>query len=149
MRVALFIVAVGSFLGVGHAQVFRTESISPSRLSQSETRAYESIRANKGTLRVKLVSIQSGALSGGNVELELFDGMRGHYAGTWDSRESRWKGGDGNGGRFSIRMVNGRYVGYAIHKGKRYVLSPLGNGASALYEQEPNLQCATDVARRP
>lgn len=142
MRVTLFMLAaISGFFGTGNAQIFQTKSISISRISLDEAKAYEKIRTNVGTLQSKLVMVQVASFTPGDVELDLFDGVRKLFPASWDSRESRWKGSDSNGNRFSIRHVNGRYVGYVYHQGRRYILSPLSNGVSALYEQDPHFEC--------
>jgi hypothetical protein len=147
MRATLLTLILTGYLGICNAQIFRTESISPSSLSQSEARAYERIQTSKGIARIKLISIQSKTLVDGSVKMELFDGNSTQYEIVKQTKEPLWKGKGKNSDRLSLRKFRDHYAGYVIHNGKRYVISPIGSNLSALYEQEPDLQCATERGR--
>lgn len=130
---------------LGYNQVFRGETAT-GILKPAEMKIYKGIKENKHTLRVKLISFQPMSLANGEVNLEFFD-QRGFFVLEENADTSVWKGRGKGFDRIFIRNQDGKYIGHAMLNGRRYVITPISKGYSALYEQDNDYACGVSNAR--
>lgn len=128
----------------GGTALFSAES--EASLSGGQKKFYESAGGKGLWLHKKLIRIQRDALNGQVVSLALFDNESVRLELQKQPGESVWKGRDGGMIRFSLRETGpGRFGGYLIYEGRRYVIRSVGDGGLvAFYEEvEEPFQCGS------
>jgi hypothetical protein len=116
---------------------FSAKHEAPLTPSEHEAKVFDKIKKQKTTLRARIMGANEAVLMRETAKLTLFDGETAEFS-LSRNEEGVWKGKSKgrSSDRFSLRpVVSGGYTGYVIHKGKRFAVTPLGTGASALYEQ--------------
>jgi len=132
----------------GNSSVFQSTMDSSVQLNAAETAKYQHIKHFSGALQTKLISINENSFSQGSVQLELFDGVQNNFEVQKDEHGTVWKGKGTNLDRFVIQKINGKYSGQILYKGRQYVLTPVKEGVSALYEMTLDIKCGMDALKR-
>jgi hypothetical protein len=141
MRIAVITVFAIACVAYSSEALFQSRTVSSAGLKQTESQRYQRMQELPGVVRVKLVEVNEAAFSQKNVRLTFF-GSEADYSVSKRPRESVWSGRSGvNFDRYVIRKVGSGYSGQLLRGGKQYVLVPVKENVSALYEVRGSHEC--------
>jgi hypothetical protein len=139
----------GLAISAAHAFAERgIQSTAVLQMSAIENQRFDRIQRVSVGGQVKLIVMDDSLLSGNMRQIELFDGSAVKFKITKNQSDPIWKGKEKNFNRFVIRRVGKRYSGHFLYKGRQYVLAPIKDGASLLYETETNHGCGMGMKEK-
>jgi hypothetical protein len=142
MRLPLSI-ALAAIAIYGSPSLFSGYSANASLSKGSENPEILRLRQSSRVLKVQLVSVNDSALSKTEkIQVGIFgDAPLDFVVRKSSLQKNLWEGATDKLDRFTVRKTGGLYSGQFLIRGRQYVLIPLQNKSSALYEVQGNFEC--------